>query len=426
MNIHQSYQRLCNVLFFILFASFPFSKFLISISVVGLLLLGGYTLLKGDFLRDQKVIRSYLPLMAVYLILIISLSHSQNIDTGLQELLIQNGLLTIPIIALLHWSVLRVRLHLFLSVLVLSTICASVITLLFFILPVDDARTIVQNLVFLQEYPEVINKTQFGLYSPFIDRLHFAYIIGFSLLYSIYMLLDQGGRWHLCASALLLVTTMLLGARGAQVALLFAFLPFLMYVLKSKFFRSSRLLEIKSLLVVVVFLFGVPCVIYLTVPAIQKRYDQMHWELALIAKDEYKKFEYQHFTTLTRLKSFQNSWKVIAKNPIFGVGIGDVKSELAVIYKRHSPDIPIHNQNYLLYVWMAGGVFALFAFLVFIGQWLSQMLVHANLLISAFGLSYGIFVFVILMIDVVMKYHTGVFSIPLFMICISILAVKEN
>ncbi len=425
LNLRQSYQWLCSVLFFVLFASFSFSKFLISISVVGLLLIGIYPRVKGEFLREKNIINTYLPLVGLYLVLAISLIYSQNVELGIRELWIQNGLFTVPVIALLHWSVLWSRLHMFLSALIYSTTCASAITLFFFIIPADLAKQITQNLSFLQEYPDVINKTQFGLYSPFVDRLHFAYIIGFSFLYCLYAYLNGGVRRHLYLSVLLLATIVLLGARGAQLALLFALVPFLMHMLRNKFSPKGRYFGIQSLLVIAIFLVAFPYAIYKTVPAVQLRYDQMRWELELIANDEYKDYDYKHFTTLTRLKSFQNSWKVVADHPIAGVGIGDVKSELEVVYEHNSPDIPIHNQNYLLYLWMAGGVFALLALLVFMGLWLSQIWAHPNVLISTFGLSYGIFVFIVLIIDAVVKYHIGVFSIPLFMICISIMASKK-
>lgn len=376
-------------------------------------------------MREKEIINTYLPIIAFYLVLSIGLNYSQNVDLGIRELWIQNGLFTVPVIAFLHWSVLRLRLHIFLSALTYSTACASAITLFFFIIPAGLAKQIVQNLNFLQEYPDVINKAQFGLYSPFIDRLHFAYIIGFSFLYCLYAYLNGGVKRHLYLSALLLITIILLGARGAQLALLFALLPFLLHLLRNKLSPKGRYFGIKSLLVIAMFLGGLPYAIYKIVPAVQLRYDQMQWELRLIANDEYREYDYKHFTTLTRLKSFQNSWKVVTDHPIVGVGIGDVKSELEVVYERNSSDIPIHNQNYFLYIWMAGGIFALFTFLFYLTFWMYKMWIRSKGIIRVFALSYWIFLFGILMIDVVLKYHIGVFSIPLFMICISIMSYKR-
>ena len=151
----------------------------------------------------------------------------------------------------------------------------------------------------------------------------------------------------------------------------------------------------------------------------------MFWELEVIRTEEYKKFDYNYFTTLTRIKSVQNSWHLIRNHLVFGVGIGDVRDQLMRVYDSKSPDIPAHNQNYFLYIWLAAGLPALLSFVIFLWLWFRQILGSQSRFIKSFALSYGIFLVLILMLDALLKYHIGIFSTTLFLICVSALAHPE-
>jgi len=152
----------------------------------------------------------------------------------------------------------------------------------------------------------------------------------------------------------------------------------------------------------------------------------MIWEIQVIKDNEYRDFEYQFFTTLTRLKSLQNTWQLVKAHSLKGVGIGDLEPELRLVYEEKSADIPLHNQNYYLYIWASSGIMSLLSFLFFIAYWTRYHYVQNKMLeMKGLVLSYTIFIVLILMLDVVLKYHLGAVSIPLFLMSISALSFRK-
>ena len=424
LNSERFYNWLTITGFILLFAGLPISKFLVSVGILTLTASSLFLIFHGKMYWNHAVARPYYFLVGTFLVLTLSLLYSSNLTTGFSEILVQNGLITIPLFTIIHWDLFREKITLFLGSLLISAVMASFVILIFYACPVSIAQNVVSNVPFFQEYPDVINKTQFGLYSPFIDRLHFAYILCFSFLIALYFSFKRNSPTYKLVVLFLGGTILVLGARGAQIALLFALIPYLL-LLMNKFFPQRTLFSSKSLAGVLIFLIAFSLLSYQFIPSIKNRYGQMMWEIELIRNDTYENFDYKHFTTLTRLKSIENSWALVKKNAFLGVGIGDVKTEMASIYDLKGLDIPIHNQNYYLYLWLSGGIMALTCFLLFMGIWIRhQMVSNTDWTLRSLTIGYWVFVLLILLIDVVLKYHIGVFSVPLFMMSISALGNK--
>jgi hypothetical protein len=426
MNTHKIYDVLATTGFLLFAGGLVISKFTVSLGIVTLIILAPFVFLSGKRIKTERL-SPFLPLIGTYILLVCSILICTHKDHALHELLVQNGMLTVPIITIAHWSHLKKRAYLIVHFLFAVAITAGLITLFFYSLPVEIAKEWTVSFSLFQEYPDVINKTQFGLYSPFIDRLHFAYALCYCALCSLFLSFKKGNVLYLWCAGFFILMILLLGARGAQLALLFASLPFLIYYLKIRY-PEMEMWSWSTLSFCMIFLILVPLISYEMIPSIKNRYNQMKWEMDVMRDGSYINYDYQHFTTLSRLKSLEYSIDMVLDKPIFGTGIGDVDKELKEIYEAKGPNIPAHHQNYYLYLWMAGGIFTLISFLLFQIGWLRSFLIGENYspLIKNFAISYSIFVALILMIDAVMKYHLGVFGIPFFFVLINVLTEKRK
>tara|TARA_Y100000385_G_scaffold161237_2_gene167283 strand:+ start:4622 stop:5911 length:1290 start_codon:yes stop_codon:yes gene_type:complete len=418
MNTHKIYDVVTTIGFFLFAGGLVISKFAVTLGIIFLALTAPLILLSRKIKIKRHSLKPFYALVLTFLMLSVSALYSSNQNNGFHELIIQNGLSTLPILFFIHWAQFKRRVIQITQFLFFIAAIASVCTLIFYFAPVDIAKGWTNRFSIFQEYPEVINKTQFGLYSPFIDRLHFAYALSFCVISSLYLSF-RTDKWIykiLCGFFLFII--LILGARGAQLALLFSCLPFLVYQLKSTH-PEMKIFSWHSLVFSISFLLVVPVITYELIPSVKSRYNQMRWELDVIKDGSYINHDYQHFTTLTRLKSFEHSIDIIKDNPVFGTGIGDVENDLWTIHKDKSPNIPAHHQNYYLYLWMAGGIVTLVVFVAFQCFWLQNFIKMDNSILNkSFAVSYSIFVAAILLIDAVMKYHLGVFGIPFFFMVI--------
>ncbi|MEE9374094.1 MAG: O-antigen ligase family protein [Saprospiraceae bacterium] len=425
MDTHRIYDVLCTFGFFLLAGGLVISKFSVTLGAVILALCSMFLFVKKIKIEWTPMHHMF-PLIITYIVLIISALYSFNKIEGYREMLVQSGLFVVPVLISFHWAHFKRRLGWVVNFLFAVAVIGCVTTLFFYVIPVESAMEIVNDNSLFQKFPVLINKTQFGLYSPFIERLHFAYALSFCVLIGLYLSFLSRRWYYKVLSLFFLFMLLIIGARGAQIALLFALIPFLFFYFKDRF-PKFQIFSWSSLIYSLMFLVAVPSVSYSLIPSVKNRYNQLIWELQVINDGTYKNFEYQHFTTLTRLKSFEYSLDLIRLNPILGTGIGDAKNDLKEIYQLKTPDIPAHQQNYYLFLWVAGGFGALISFIGFQWHWIKSFLrKYDHLLDRSLAISYSIFVVSILMIDAVLKYHLGVFGIPFFYMVIMAFADKNK
>ena len=412
MRLRATYNLLSTFGFFALAGGLLISKFAVSVGVSILVLLLPLVYYLNEKKFDKQVFSLFIPLILVYMWLVMSSLYSSDKSSAFQQLFVQNGLLSIPIILSFHWDQFKRNCIKICHFLFAVGILSSVITIAFYFMAPEVASEWTQNLPILQEYPDVFDKTQFGLYSPFIDRLHFAYGLGFCALSGAYLSFVTDQWYYKVITSFFVFMILFMGARGAQIALLLASVPMLILYLKMKF-PELQILSWHSVVFSVIFLVSVPILSYELMPSVQKRYDQMRWELQVIKDGTYINHDYKHFTTLTRLKSIEYSWDIVNSKPLFGTGIGDVTEDLKELFTENTPDIPTHHQNFYIYLWMAGGLAALILFIWFLLNYLKTFLrSNTSFRAKSFAVSYLIFLVIVLMIDAPMKYHLGAFGIP--------------
>jgi len=405
-----------------LFVGIPLSKALSSIGV-GLLCLSALFLgLQNGFPKLEKRFMPLLGLSVLIIFYLISCTYSSSISEGLDEVFRQHAFLSIPLSFLVLRNWIQPRLPQLIHFFIGACTFHCLVTIGLFVLPESIVTEIVDQIPLLQPYPELTDRLKFGLCTPFLERLNLAYLIGFAILFLLYEGMQSGWRWQATIQTIILVITfVLIGARGAQLAFLFAFgiggLSYVVNWIKSLNLPPEEYRQrlTSAITILIIGIFVTPYIAYKTVPAVKKRYDQMQWELRLIENGDYKKEAYQYFTSLTRIRAWQNAITVIKNNPILGVGIGDYNTSLEAANHKYNDRVPVHNQNFFLYVWGASGILALVAFLIGIWRYTRSFWIHQLNPIRHLALAYICFIIISCLIDAFLKYHIGSISVTLFL-----------
>ncbi len=92
-------------------------------------------------------------------------------------------------------------------------------------------------------------------------------------------------------------------------------------------------------------------------PTLNAKVKYVLTEISMI-QDPNHKLDY-NFSDQGRLISYQMAFNIFQKNPVIGVGSGDVKDQMDLSYQTLHPDVPAANRliphNQLLYVVLAVG-----------------------------------------------------------------------
>lgn len=406
----------------------PLSKGMTSIGTLAIIISSlGY----WGWVKKPASIKGFLPILvlgSIYFFYLLSITYSKNVKEAFDQIIHQHAFVTFPFVFWVLSDWLKSNIHRLCSLFVNACLLGSIITLILFVIPESQTKSITNFLSFLQTYPNHIDPLKFGLYSPFIDRLHFSYLIGFAILYEIYGSIKSHQLLRrIFKVSILLITMILLGARGAQISFLLAisvgtFLFFLEKIKRQELSNIDLQQKVSVLIsITLVFVIMLPLLAYNTIPAIQKRYDQMIWELDHISSGEYLNMDYENFTTLTRIRAIQNAWEIVKKNPLLGVGIGDFNSNMEAINSTYADRVPVHNQNFFLYLWASCGIGALITFLCAITYFVIDLWRQADSLIRIFGVSYVLFILSCSMLDVIWIFQIGNVSLALFLSSIFIL-----
>jgi len=413
-------QRLYWTSAIVLFAGLPISK---ALSSIGIGLVGLCAVI--ELFRNPKSIKTHLPILGFGVLLVwysISAFYSESFLEGLHQAFRQHAFLSVPLCfwALSDW--LSSRLPKLIDLFIGSVVFHCLLTLVFFGLTETTVASIAETIPLLKDYEILTDRLKFGLYTPLLDRLHFAYLIGFGILYLSYDLIHHGTKAiKIIQGLILLLSFALIGARGAQLSLLIALgiggLSYAIAYLKRlnlspEIYQQRQTAAVVTLLIVVL---TTPYLAYKTIPAVQKRYDQLEWEMRLIDNGDYLKEEYQYFTSLTRIRSWKNGWNIIKEHSVLGVGIGDYRGALEQKNAEYADKVPVHNQNFFLYIWGAAGIFSLLCFVGAIWVYTRSFWKGKQHSFRHLALAYMIFVIVSCMIDAFLKYHIGSISVMTFL-----------
>lgn len=392
---------------FFYFCSLPLFKAFASIAEVALVILSFWP---GTFSGLKHTVSKYKAVLGITLIfgiLLLGMVYTEDLKTGYKILKGEHRFLVIPLLFLVHARLLQENFKKLTLAFVLATGAACAFTVLLYFLPEATVRSLANSTKLMLDYPDIKNRTSFGLYTPFIDRIQFSSISAVAIISSIFLILNNFKRKLLFAALPLLFYTMLiLGGRGAQLALFVSLLVYAVAI-SVNFLLPKLALRIgkwpaRLLLIVagLLFFIGIPYAGFKTLEPISSRVAQTEWEINLLKSGEYKNFDYEHFTTLRRIVSVKNMWEVVKQNPIIGVGTGDYKKEVEKAYAQNNPEFEVNNHSQYLLFWAMTGIIGLLIFLGVLFNWLFSL--RNNRQLYFYGLAFLVFYLVNMLPDSVL------------------------
>lgn len=393
----------------------PFSKALVSIAFVGLVLITIYTFFKNKSSFPNTIL--WLLPISLFIASAISLSYSTNINQGFKVLGSQVKFLAIPLIFLVHRHGIKGRIVQYFQLFITTTSFAAFLTFLFFLLPNDLVQKIAEAIPLLKDYVVHEKTLAFGVYSPFTERLQFSYLIGVAIFCQLWLLFKRPPRRKIIEGGnkigILFVTLLILGARGAQISFLIASIiwvigGYLHFIHPPIIQRFNRIFSYGILgLSLVLFLIVTPFIAYKKVPAVKVRYEQMQWEIGTFQDGTYVNYDYTHFTSIRRLLSWKNSWAIIQENPILGVGAGNYQTEMQKEYAKDKLGFPVNTQSQFLYYWTASGILGLLSLLFLFGYTFLVFLKEKNTPLKLLGLSFLTFYSILFLFDAPLNFQVG-------------------
>jgi len=399
----------------------PFSKAVASLAVIGLLVSSIWNFRNLEF--SKKDIPYFTPVM-IFAVMVLSVLYSSNLSSAWDHLYRQNPMLIFPFIVLVNRRLFVSDLHLHFRYFIIAVSVASTITLFFYIVPTEWTVQLTNQFSFLKPYQIPTKEDAFGAYSPFLDRLHFGYMIGTALLLQLWWIANRGFRWiQFIPLWILGITLLILGARGAQLGGLFAVCIWLIYwcfsLLKNYF--SPRMTIILIAVTILFFIFLVPYLAYENVAAIQTRYNQLIWEIQTFRDGSYVNFSYTHFTSIRRIISWQNMWTIVVQHPILGVGIGDFNDVFKSIYNTQNPDFPPNTHQQFLFYWGSSGILGIVAFCYSFFGLLFQGLTLSLGRNETLLVSFWLFFLIVFLLDTPLLYQAGSMSFWIFYLLLLLL-----
>ena len=396
-------------------ALMPFFKPAVSIAMGGLVFLSLWRLFVRPQLLDiGSVGRPFHVVMGIYILFLLwlfaSVFWSTDAWEGWRKLTRLDELLILPLIAFASRDLLYKYREILFRALVWGCTLAGVITLYFFFFP--DRIPIGDDYYYLlKELSESRDYAHFGAYSPFLDRLYFGYLTAAVLLgFALKAFFGEKLKMYGWTLLILLPLFYVLGARGAQLALLLA-LWILFTFWTYKFFSGSdgRLSRIRTL----IFWIGnvVLCgSIFLVFLFTSDRFAQLKYELEGY-RSHPEQFEQMVFhSSVLRWVSWEHNVKLIAQEPVFGVGIGDYHRAMEESYLRENTDLPIHTNQQFLYFGVIAGIPAFLLFVIFFFFSAYLLVRHSDKKpLRMAALCWWSFMFVVMVLDSPLNYTMPAF-----------------
>ena len=410
-----------------------------SISFVGLILSSIFS-----FFQQKKLTNNWLLIAPtlLFITLLISLLYSSNFEKGGKIIISQIEFLALPFIFFVHQIFIKKRFWEYIKIFISATSIAAFLTIFFFLLPPETTQNIVAAIPSLKEYIIHEKELAFGIYSPFIDRLQFSYLVGMAIFFQLWVIFRQLEKGiffiknnylsPIIKLILLLLTLLILGARGAQISFLIAaviwiiggYFQFVFPIIKQKF----NALFANGLLIFGLFFFLIiaPFFAYKNIPAVKVRYEQMQWEIGTFQDGTFKNYNYTHFTSIRRVLSWKNSWAIIQENPFLGVGIGDYQKAMEKEYQKDGLGFPVNTQSQFLYYWTASGILGLLALLFLFGFLFVHCLYQKEDYFKLLGFSFLLFYSIIFLFDAPLNFQVGGMTFLVFYCLISTYSKQEK
>ncbi len=285
---------------------------------------------------------------------------------------------------------------------------AASITVIFSWMPQDNVIWISENAPLIQPYPKSGNNAHFGLYSPFVDRLQFSNLLGLSALATFFLVSSKKAHKSLFLILIpISYCTLILGGRGGQISLFIGgalYLTILLFKFVLPLMTKKMSLGGARFLLITIILVGlitIPVVMLKYNKSLNARYDQMRWELETFQNGTYKQYDYEHFTSVRRIISWQHLGSIFKENPLIGVGTGDVKSALKKKYEEDQYIFPVNTHSQYLYLLAGWGILGFSVFFISWAYWLWKIKEHKHKFVLTYGIVFSVFTLVSMATDAI-------------------------
>lgn len=349
----------------------PFFKPAVTISMVSLFGLSLIRWYLDELCRPAETLSKlprWLPLMYMFFLgwIILSAAWSTDVREAMRQIYNLGQLLLVPVLLIVNIDLIKHYFKWIFRAALAGCILAGLVTLWYYIYP--EQIPVGEGYYYIvKKLSEPRNFEKFGAFSPFVDRLYFSYLTGFLLLGLWLRLLLKRGVWMEYVALVILVPLMVvLGGRGAQLALLVALsLSGIVFVWRpSPKKGAANLLRLGFILAGMLLTLGVIVFGLSRTP----RYAQIRWELQEYQRNPEDHERIANHTVLLRLLSWDHNLRLIRRHPLQGVGVGDYHRAMGISYEEEGLKIPVHNNQQFLYFGVIAGLPALglfvFIFLV--------------------------------------------------------------
>ncbi len=293
------------------------------------------------------------PIILLFFIIFLSVFWSKDFISGLDNTKSYLPFLLFPLV-LIYWNKVQPQVILKgVKYLSFSLVIGLIFTYLLNILPSETSFNLLQKFGHLFKPFTNSNKSLFGWYVPIMERIHFANILTYCGIASIFLFLKNKKVTYLLIGLFFVTSPFILGARASMIGVI-SFLPILfIYAINQYSKKLQPIVLIIGLILISIFA-------YISYPNILSRYHQTQYELESLKNQSFKEKDYQHFATLTRFVSWKHSWKLFIEKPAFGHGIGTYLDQYEYNYQLENNDLPMTYHSQWLYFLGVFGIIGLF------------------------------------------------------------------
>ncbi len=328
----------------------------INLNSIFIILVVGLSLLKYYMTKELSFTKLHGAFILFFLSRFVSLLYTDDIESGIKIMMRSMSLVAFPIIMMMQKKALPSKVK-FTKFLFWSTTFACLYCLYH-----NFSFFMDRDIPFKLWMDWKYNHYHLSRYLEFGPN-YFSLLIIFNLI-GVYFFRKKLSIWYFLGSLIQVIFMILLSSRGM---LGFLFLTLIIIALYKAYKMFKLFGVVCSLILSVLLFYGV----YSSVPVFRQRFVKTYKEL--VSNDMEQN---QVGGIVTRKQKFKASMQIIENNIFFGVGIGDVRNQLTVQFKRNNFVEGVNKwydaHNQYLESFMASGIIGILCFLLIFILWFTK------------------------------------------------------
>ena len=348
--------------------------------------------------------RSALTLAILFMIFFLSeaatLIYTENLSNGLNIVFSRLSLLVFPLLFILPGQYLTKNVKFLTKIFAVGTVLYIIYCFLYAVI---RSVSFVDGQVILNTHPPEGYWMSYFFGSFFSVNQHPSYaamFVNLSILVAMESILDSDNRkeryFWILSSMILFASVYFLSSRAGFITIFITIPLYLFIKLKSSIKKFSLIIILISLIIAGVF--------------VVKTNERINIILGYVADGSIR----EKIASDGRILIWKSALEVIKKNPLTGVGIGDVRDELMEIYENVGDEDIIKSRynahNQFIEITVEGGLISLFIFLSLVVYMVYTAITRQNLILGQFL----IIILVFFMFETVLYRLAGVSFFSLF------------